>query len=171
RVSICTNLCDATAITDSLLSKPSAKEVGNAFKTPMAAYNKNTLQKALASLEGTAVNACTDAELPVKANLKLKGACASGGGCTSDLECTVDPTDSCICSAKKNKANVAFSVSDATDDYAVKFKLNCVPSTSNPAHAFVVADAGDLIGGPLAMGRVGDFMIRNGNVRAVVRAP
>ncbi|HXC50448.1 MAG TPA: carboxypeptidase regulatory-like domain-containing protein [Candidatus Limnocylindrales bacterium] len=175
RVGICVNVpnggCDTAPITASLLSKPGVKEATNAFKTPLAVYNQITLENGLASLEGSAVNACTDADLPVKVNLKLKGACASGGGCTSDLECTADETDSCIFSAKKNKANVSFSVSDAADDYGVKFKLTCAPSATNPAHAFVIADSNDLIGGPLAMGRVGDFMIRNGNVRAVVRAP
>src|SRR6185369_14943079 len=142
RVGICVNVpnggCDTAPITASLLSKPGVKEATNAFKTPLAVYNQITLENGLASLEGSAVNACTDADLPVKVNLKLKGACASGGGCTSDLECTADETDSCIFSAKKNKANVSFSVSDAADDYGVKFKLTCAPSATNPAHAFVI---------------------------------
>ena len=178
RVGACVNLpnagCDTATISNAAVSKPSAKEFADALKKPTAAGNALALQAALDSLlPNTGQEACTDANIPVKVQLKQKdGKCSfDNAKCSSDQECTSAPTDSCVPNApKKNKVNVALVVTDAADDdYAAKFKLTCNPGTTHPAEAFEITDSADLIGGPLAMGRVGDYMVRNGNVRAVIR--
>jgi len=174
RVGVCVNVpnagCSNSTITAATLNKPGTKEINSAFKNPSAPFNSLHLQNALDDIVPASGNVCTDADIPVRVDLKMKGSCASGGGCVSDLECTDSPTDSCIPVAKKNKVNIALEVADSADEYAAKFKLTCAPSEEAVAEAKVITDAGDLIGGPLAMGRVGDYLLRNGNVRAVVRA-
>lgn len=176
RVGACVNIpnmdCDLAAVTAGEVTKPSLKDANNAIKLPFAVYNRRALQDALDSiLPNASTEACTDADIPVKVDLKSKGGtCASPAGekCVSDLDCD----DYCMPTMKKNKANVALEVDDGAAK--VKFKLNCLPATApfaNGAEAFVISNPADLIGGPLAMGKVGDYMIRNGNVRAVIRAP
>ena len=176
RVGACVNLpvagCSADTATDPLVTKPSDKYANDAIKRASSLYNKRALQEALDDLLPNGTEACTDADLPFKVDLKTKGGvCNSPAGlaCLGDMGCD----DYCMPVFKKNKANVAFEVSDSTFGASVKFKLTCLPATgafSNGAQA-AIAGAPDLIGGPLAMGKPGDYVIRNGNVRAVVRAP
>jgi len=177
RVGVCLNVpnagCDVDTVTASLIKKPSVKDGNDAIKRPRAAYNRFALNDALAGILPAAGQTCTDADLPVKVDLKSKdGLCSdTGDKCLSDLDCTTSDTDSCVPTVKKNKANVEVNVTDSVDDYSAKFKLNCDPAIgtfSNGAEA-VVAAAPDLIGGPLAIGKLGDTVIRNGNLRAVVR--
>lgn len=179
RVGACVNLpvsgCAADAIPTGEVSKPSAKEASDAVKRPQHVYARRALEEALgALLPNAATEACTDADIPIRVDLKLKGGtCASPAGdkCSSDTDCD----DYCIPNlGKKNKVNVALAVDDSAKGAKAKFKLTCEPATApfaNGAQAFEITNPADLIGGPLAMGRVGDYMIRNGNVRAVIRKP
>ena len=73
---------------------------------------------------------------------------------------------------KKGKGKIKAQVDDGNklkDADALKF--TCQPGTpgSTGAEALQVADPADLIGGPLAMGRTGDWLLRNSDVRVVVR--
>ncbi|MFN2375141.1 MAG: hypothetical protein ABR538_01305 [Candidatus Binatia bacterium] len=177
RVGACLNIpnagCDVLPVSDGEVTKPSVKDVNKALKLPSAVYNRRALQDALESILPNVGEACTDADIPVKVDLKSKGGiCATPAGekCVSDLDCD----DYCMPTMKKNKANVALAVTDSGKGAKAKFKLNCLPATApfaNGAEAFQIVNPADLIGGPLAMGRTGDYMIRNGNVRAVIRAP
>ncbi len=176
RVGACVNLpvaaCSLGTAATAVVTGPSAKDAGNAFKTPAAVYNRRALTDAFDSLLPSAVTACTSPNLPVKVDLKKKtGKCGSpvGQSCSSDQECD----DYCIPSFSKSKVKVGVSVLDGAGKPYDKglMKLSCVPAPAGAAgaRAFQIASSGDLIGGPLAMGRVGDYMIRNGNVRAVIR--
>ncbi|MFN2425756.1 MAG: hypothetical protein ABR587_04860 [Candidatus Binatia bacterium] len=179
RVGACVNVpnlgCDLDAVSVGEITKPSAKDVDKkSFKEPSAVYNRRALQDALeALLPNAGTEACTDADIPVKVDLKSKGGvCGTPAGekCVSDLDCD----DYCMPVFKKNKALVALEVTDTAGDSKAKFKLNCLPDDdgfTNGAEAFEITNPADLIGGPLAMGRVGDYMIRNSKVRAVIRAP
>ena len=179
RVGACLNLpvggCAADNVSIAEVTKPSAKEANDAIKRTAYVHNRYALQNALDDLLPNAgTEACTDADLPIKVDLKLKGGkCASPAGakCSSDNDCD----DYCIPDlGKKNKVNVALAVEDSASGAKTKFKLTCIPAVApfaNGAQAFVAGNASDLIGGPLAMGRVGDYVLRNGRVRAVVRGP
>lgn len=178
RVGACVNLpnpgCVAENVTVADVSKPGLKDANDAIKSPFAVYNRNALLAALDSILPNTGEACTDANIPVKVDLKSKGGTCGPGGttagnsCTSDLDCD----DYCQPVFKKGKGQVALSVTGASGTASAKFKFSCAPATAavaNGARAFQITDTADLIGGPLAMGRTGDFMIRNGIVRAVIR--
>lgn len=180
RVGACVNVPNAGCAIENVslgsLSKPSVKDANNVIKLPSAVYNRNGLVDALDALLPNNTEACTDADLPVKVDLKSKGGICgpdpdtAGEKCTSDRDCD----DYCIPVFKKNKAQVALDVVSDTSKGKAKVKLNCVPAVTpftNGAEAFQVANAADLIGGPLAVGKVGDYAIRNGNVRAIIRQP
>jgi hypothetical protein len=173
-VGACVNLpgCTPVNVTDATVTKPSQKEVDKAYKTPQSAYTRGNIQTALNALLPSATESCTDDDISVRVPLKSKsGFChlPAGTKCVSDSECT----DYCVPVFKKNKANIALEVADgSTKGAKTKFKLTCTPDEdgfTNGAQAVQVASASDLIGGPLAMGKIGDFAIRNGNVRAVAR--
>ncbi|HEY2775337.1 MAG TPA: hypothetical protein VGK20_14920 [Candidatus Binatia bacterium] len=184
RVGVCVNpqnpSCDTDSVSAGSVDKPSTKDASNAFKLPSAYPNRFTLEDAFSALLPSATNSCTASDLPVKVDLKAAGGTCQGMSdlgekCASDLDCMADDEDYCMPAFKKNKANVAISVDDSGSGASVKFKLNCTPAVVGPnahaAKAFQITNANDLIGGPLAMGRLNDFTIRNGNVRAVVRKP
>ncbi|HYC55295.1 MAG TPA: hypothetical protein VEL28_10225 [Candidatus Binatia bacterium] len=176
RIGACVNVPTAScaAATGDLLTvtKPSAKDANDAIKRPTAVYNRRTIGDAINAILPSAGQACTDADLPVVVELKAKkGKCGSPANqsCTSDQECD----DYCLPSFSASKALVGATLVDADETSLdkAKFKLTCLPATAGAqgAEAFQIADSGDLIGGPLAMGKVGDYMIRNGNIRAVIR--
>jgi len=181
RVGACVNVpnagCDLAAVSAGEITKPSVKDGNNVIKLPSGIYNRNRLVDALdALLPNAGTEACTDADIAVKVDLKSKGGVCgpdpdtAGDKCLGDLDCD----DYCMPVMKKNKANVALEVDDGAGGAKAKFKLNCLPDVDgfpNGAEAFQVVNPSDLIGGQLAMGKVGDYVIRNGNVRAVIRAP
>jgi hypothetical protein len=173
-VGACVNLpgCAPVNVAAATVTKPSQKEVDKATKTPQSAYTRNDLQYALNQLLPSNTESCTDDDISVRVPLKSKGGFChlpADTKCVSDSECT----DYCVPVFKKNKVNVALTVDDGSDKGAkTKFKLTCNPDEdgfTNGAQAVQVASASDLIGGPLAMGKIGDFAIRNGNVRAIAR--
>jgi hypothetical protein len=177
RVGACVNLtgCTAVNVLSATISKPSSDDAIAAIKRPDAAYQRNALQAMFDELLPTSgAGACSSADHEVKVSLKIKaGVCSfDGAKCSSDLDCTSNPTDSCLPkSVKKNKVGIQLTVDDGGDGAKGKLKLNCIPATTTTASANIVTGASELIGGPLAMGRLGDYAIRNGNVRAIVRAP
>ncbi len=172
-VNIDTGTCDTVNVTELELRKPSAKDVANGVKKPQAVYIDTTLRAAFSGLLPSAVEACSDDDLEVRIELRpdKRGVCNS----PVDQKCEQDPDcdDYCIQAYKKNKTKVLVGVLDETGRRADidSIKLTCLPGTPGvgDAEAFQIASASDLIGGPLAVGRVGDYMIRNGNVRAVIR--
>ncbi|HYB97620.1 MAG TPA: hypothetical protein VEC57_00655 [Candidatus Limnocylindrales bacterium] len=175
RVGACVNVptmnCAAAAGDGVAVTKPSLKDASDAIKRPDAVYNRRTIGEAIDALLPSAGEACTDPDLPVRVALKAKkGTCGSPSGqsCSSDHECD----DYCLPSFSGNKALVAATLLMGDDSIdKAKFKLTCLPAAagSQGAEAFQISNASDLIGGPLAMGKVGDWMIRNGNVRVVIR--
>lgn len=179
RVGACLNIpnagCDVEPVSVGEVKQPKDKDALKFFKTPSAAADRFLLQDALASLLPNAgTEACTDADLAFKVDMSSKsGICGPAGAtagakCTSDLDCD----DYCIPVFKKGKGKIQLAVEDSGKGAKSKLKLFCEPALApfaNGAEAFQIADPGDLIGGPVAMGRVGDYMIRNGRVRAVIR--
>jgi hypothetical protein len=175
-VGACVNLagCVAENVSEAFVTKPSQKDVDKAHKNPQSVRTRNDLQFALNELLPTAVaGQCTDDDISVRVPLKSKGGFCGPDSpletkCVSDGDCV----DYCIPVFKKNKVSIAIEATGTTDDATSKFKFTCNPDEdgfTNGAQAFQIASASDLIGGPLAMGKIGDFAIRNGNVRAVVR--
>jgi hypothetical protein len=177
RIGACVNLPNAGCASDNVTAisvvKPSAKDGIKAIKFPSAVYNRRGLVDGIAAILPTSAEQCTDADIPVKVDLLSKGGICNtpaATACLSDLDCT----DYCQPVFKKAKSVVAFLLTADGGTAKAKFKLTCLPkvgAAANAAEAFAISNPSDLIGGPLAMGRVGDYMIRNGNIRAVVRAP
>jgi hypothetical protein len=167
--------CTAASLTTLTVTKPGQKDIDKkSFKDPAAVYTRRTLLSEVGALLPAAGEACTSAGLKVSVPLKRnKGTCGSPSGqsCNNDQDCD----DYCVLSYKKGKAVVKVSVDDGgagKDSDAIKFTCEPANTASTPgtcAEAFQIANASDLIGGPLAMGRVGDWMVRNGQVRTVVR--
>ena len=52
---------------------------------------------------------------------------------------------------------------------SVGHSLRGCPEVIAPAEARRVSDPADLIGGPMAFGRVGDFLLQNGDIRVLIR--
>jgi hypothetical protein len=164
--------CNTASLTNVTVTKPSVTDVAKkSVKDPQAYYTRRTLLNGIESILGS-TEACTASDLEVVVALKSKsGVCNSPSGqkCTNDQDCD----DYCNLTYKKNKASVIAGVDDGgsgADNDALKF--TCEPAPAGPAECsdvFQVSDTADLIGGELAQGRVGDWMLRNGDVRVLVR--
>lgn len=165
--------CSTATLTTLDMKKPGQKDVDvKSFKDPEAVYARRTILNEIEALLPTGSEACTDPNLEIRVPLKRgKGTCnaPSGESCNNDQDCD----DYCIPTFKKGKRTVKIAIDDgvAKDSDGLKFTCEpAPPATPNTcAEAFQISNAADLIGGPLAMGRVGDWMIRNGNIRTVVR--
>ena len=165
--------CDGAALTNLLIKKPSAKDISRkSAKAPHALYILRTVSAALNGLMGDAGEACTADDLKVEVPLRAtKGTCATPAGerCLSDQDCD----DYCVMGYKKNKAIVKVIVSDGgSKKDADALKFFCLPSDGTAgtgATASRITDAADVIGGPLSMGRSGDWLLKNGNIRVTVR--
>jgi hypothetical protein len=129
--------------------KPSAKDGAKPHKDPNARDNRRRLDLNLQALIPTATpNACTPQDRFVVA-LKKNG--------------TV-----------KGKGKIVLKVTDSTpktDADAIKF--TCLPNpnigASVCASARQITNTNELIGGPLAMGQVGDYLLENDKARFIVR--
>jgi len=169
-----TGSCTGANINNLVLKKPSAKDGGKkATKNPTAYFQRRTLTAETTALFGSA-EACSADDLEVVVPLKKKGGVCSipsGQKCSSDQDCD----DFCIATYKKNKAVVKAIVDDGgSNKDADALKFFCLPNeapapTASCAEAFQIADPSDLIGGPIAQGRVGDWMLRNSDIRVIVR--
>jgi len=165
--------CSTTNVTTLEMKKPGQKDIDKkSFKDPEAVYTRRTILSEIDALLPTSSEACTAPNLNVRVPLKSKkGTCNSpvGQKCTNDQECD----DYCTPVYKKGKAVVKISIDDGVKKDSDGLKFTCepapLPTTNTCAEAFQISNAADLIGGPLAMGRVGDWMIRNGNIRTVIR--
>ena len=167
--------CTTATLNTLELKKPSQKDVDKkSFKDPEAVYTRRTILSEINALLPASGEACTSAGLELRVPLKKdKGVCGSPAAqaCTNDQECD----DYCTLSYKKNKAVVKIGIEDgvaAKDSDALKFFCEPADTATTPgtcSEAFQIANASDLIGGPLAMGRVNDWMIRNGQLRTVIR--
>ncbi len=139
--------CTASDVASYLLKKPSAKDAARPDKNRFARANKRSIDLDLGGLvpTGTA-NVCSD-ERPFVVPLK------KGKKATFQIQAI----------ATASNADV--------DKDSIKF--TCVPNpaigTQAIASARQITNASELIGGPLAMGRVGDWIIENDRVRYVVR--
>lgn len=131
-----------------LLKKPSAKDATRPDKNPFARDNFRNVDLGLDALVPTAsTNVCSE-ERPFVVPLK-KG----------------------IKKATLQIQAVATATSLVADKDTIKF--TCAPNPSIAtmpiASAKQIANVSELIGGPLAMGRVGDWLIENDKVRFVIR--
>ncbi len=155
--------CSAASLTAVEMKKPSDKDVAKkSFKDPQAVFTRRTLLTEIDGILG-ASEACTADDLEVVVPLKAtKGECNSpvGQKCTSDQNCD----DYCVLSYKKGKAVVKASVDDgasAKDGDSLKFF--CLPAPPGPGQCT------DVFQVAIAQGRVGDWMLRNSDVRVLVR--
>ncbi len=166
--------CPSVNASSATLKKPSTKDAANAVKKPRAFYTRRTVTTALDGILPSAVEVCTaaDLEIVIPLDKSKKGICNSPAKqkCENDQQCD----DYCIGSfKKKKKTKIGLAIDDQNGKKADSdnLKLTCLKSTaaSAVAEALQISNPADLIGGPLAMSEVGDFMIRNSKVRAVVR--
>jgi hypothetical protein len=139
--------CTPSDVASYLLKKPSAKDATRPDKNAFAYTNRRAADLALGGLIPTATgNACSD-ERPFVVPLK-KG--------------------------KKNTLQIqaiATQTNTSVDKDSIKF--TCLPNpgigTLPIASARQITAPSELIGGPMAMGRVGDWIIENDRVRFVIR--
>jgi hypothetical protein len=167
--------CSTATLANLELKKPSQKDVDKkSFKAPETVYNRRVILGEIEAMLPNGSEACTADDLKLTVNLKKKkGVCGSpvGQKCEADDECD----DYCTPVYKKNKAVVKAFLDDggsAKDSDAMKFTCepaDTVAPVGTCASAFQVADSADLIGGPISMGRVGDWSVRNGQIRTVMR--
>jgi len=170
---MCINLGSCSSSLSTLtVKKPSAKDATDAVKKEAEYSQRLLLVDGIGSMLPDSAEVCTESDLEFVVHLKSKGGfCASPSGlkCSNDQDCD----DYCVLTYKKGKGKVKVQVDDggsAKDADALKF--TCLPGTPGStigAEGLQVADAADLIGGPLAMGRTGDWLLRNSDVRVVVR--
>jgi len=140
--------CTPTDVATYLLKKPSAKDAARPDKNKFARDNRRNLDLGLDSLIPTGTtNVCSD-ERPFVVPLK-KG----------------------IKKATLQIQAVSTSAGAISDKDTIKF--TCLPNpnigTQAIASARQITASGELIGGPLSMGRIGDWIIENDRVRFVIR--
>ncbi len=137
--------CTATDVASYVLKKPSLKDAARPDKNAFARDNQRNVDSVLAAVvpPGSA-NLCSD-EKPFVVPLKK--------GKKNTLQIQAIATDS----------------ASATDKDGIKF--TCMPSapTLAVASARQITSSSELIGGPLAMGRVDDWIIENDRVRFILR--
>ena len=168
--------CSALSLTTFDLGKPSQKDIDKkSAKEPYFVYNRRALVTAVDAILGGS-EACTDPNLEIVVPLKSKGGTCSGAidkKCASDQDCDLDE-GYCVFAYSKNKATIKAEVSDAGGDGdGDSLKFTCLPaapaSPGQCTEVFQVTNSSDLIGGPLAQGRVNDWMLRNNDIRVLVR--
>jgi hypothetical protein len=140
--------CTATDVNAYLLKKPSAKDAARPDKNRFAYDNRRNL------------------------DLSLDGLVPTGtGDVCSDERPFVVPLKKGIKKATYQIQAVATDTGLATDKDSIKF--TCVPNpaiaTQAIASARQITAPSELIGGPMAMGRIGDWIIENDRVRFVIR--
>ncbi|MCC6764910.1 MAG: hypothetical protein IT293_09625 [Deltaproteobacteria bacterium] len=131
-----------------LLKKPSAKDATRPDKNPFARDNFRNVDLGLdAAFPTASTNVCSEERafvVPLKKGTKK-----------ATLQIQAVATDTGLVSDKDT------------------IKFTCAPNpgiaTMPIASAQQIANAAELIGGPLAMGRVGDWLIENDKVRFVIR--
>ncbi len=171
-VNAITGSCTAAALTDLIVGKPSQTDIDKkSVKSPQAFYTRRTVVDEGDAILG-ASEACTDDGLVLRVPLKrAKGECDSpvGDKCSHDQECDTF----CQPALKKAKASVKVDVSDGAARFdSDTLKFSCLPSTATsgcPTTAFQVTNAADLIGGPVAQGRLNDWLLNNGNIRVLLK--
>jgi hypothetical protein len=138
------------------LKAPSAKDfLKKSHKNPFNRANHVGLDGALASIVPSGVpNLCSD-HVDVVVPLKVKF--VSGNPVYG-----------------KGKGKIGVKLADSANQKdSDTLKLTCLPNpaidTQPIASARQIASAAELIGGPLAMGRVDDYLIENDKVRFIVR--
>jgi hypothetical protein len=158
-VSACVNVaesrfaCTPTSAASYDLKKPSDKDGAKPHKDRFARDNRRNLDLGLLGLG-----------MPT----------ATGNLCTPQSRFVVPLTKG---ATKKGKGKIVLKLTDGTSPSPLKdsdtLQFTCLP---NPAIATIpcasarqITDASELIGGPLAMGRVGDWLIENDKVRFIIR--
>jgi hypothetical protein len=167
-----TGSCTAATLTDLTIGKPSQSDIDKkSVKNPQAFYTRRTINDEGTPLLG-ASEACSADDLALRVPLKRsKGTCDSPAGlkCSSDQDCDTF----CQPALKKAKATVKVDVSDGASRFdSDSLKFTCLPSTATsgcPTTAFQVTNPADLIGGPVAQGRVNDWMLNNGSIRVLLK--
>ena len=150
-VGVCVNVvdsrftCTPTDLATSLAKKPSEKDALKLDKNPHAYKNRQAIVLAFEDVGATATqNVCSE-ERPFVVPLK-----------------------------KGKKANLGIqgivtSTGGVVDKDSIK--LTCLPGspTAQNASARQITSPTELIGGPMAVGRVGDWIIENDRVRFIIR--
>ena len=153
KVGVCVNVtesrftCSANGAATYELKTPSAKDTLKPSKNVFVRENRRLLDGEIASVVPGGANQCSD---EVSFVVPLKKGVSKG----------------------KSKINVqVVGALNAKDSDTVKF--TCLPNpaiaTQPIASARHITNANELIGGPLAYGRVGDWLIENDRVRYIVR--
>ncbi len=138
--------CTPTDVASSLVKKPSSKDALRLDKNPYAHDNHQTVTLAFADIGATGTqNVCSEERpfvVPLKKGIKK-----------ANLGIQAIVTDGAGVADKDN------------------LKFTCLPGnpTAQVASARQITAPTELIGGPLAMGRVGDWIIENDRVRFVIR--
>ncbi len=137
--------CAPTDLASYLVKKPSAKDAARPDKNRFAYDNRVAVLGGLAGLSPTATADVCAEPLPFVVPLK------KGKKATFGLQ------------------GIATDGLGEADKDSVKF--TCVPMspTAQGASARKITSASELIGGPLAMGRIDDWIIENGSVRFIIR--
>jgi hypothetical protein len=143
--------CTPTDVASFDLKKPSVKDTLKPHKNRFTRQNRRALDLGLSTLVPT----------------------ATGDACTSE-ESFVVPLRQIGANLKKGKDRVYVKLYDTSGGRDLdQLKLICLP---NPATATIpcasarqITSTSELIGGPLAMGRVGDWLIENDKVRFIIR--
>ncbi|MBW2316792.1 MAG: carboxypeptidase regulatory-like domain-containing protein, partial [Deltaproteobacteria bacterium] len=105
---------------------------------------------------------------PVAPSSLFPGRCASDD--LSELAACLDSAATCRTCLATNEADGLAMDCDLVDDGSAN--VSCVGGVAGPtADARVITSAGELIEGPLARGRVGDFILENARIRAIVQTP
>ena len=140
--------CAPTDAASYILKHPSAKDAAKANKNPFGYENMHALVTELDSI------------IPS----------ATGNNCSAQGRFVV-PLKKGI---NKGTGKIALKATDsamATDSDTIKFE--CLPNpniaTSVCASARQIASTSELIGGPLAMGKIGDYLIENDKARFIIR--
>lgn len=150
-VGVCVNVvdsrftCTPTDLATSLVKKPSAKDALRLDKNPFARDNRRTVELAFADVGATAAqNVCSE-QRPFVVPLKK--------GKKANLSIQAIATNGALVADKDN------------------VKFTCLPGspTAQNASARQITSPTELIGGPMAVGRVGDWILENDRVRFVIR--
>ena len=142
--------CTTSDAASYVIGRPGPKDVTKAQKDPNAHSNRYFLDRDLAALVPTAsTNVCTPQEKFVVA-LKKNGT-----------------------RKRLSKFNLAVTNSMGETDTDNTLRLTCLPNpaiaSSVCASARQIASTSELIGGPLAMGKIGDYLLENDKARFIVR--
>jgi hypothetical protein len=167
-VGLCVNVaetrfsCTPTSADLYELKNPSEKDtLKKAHKNPFFYYERKNLLAQVDSIVPTASpNVCSD-EAVFVVPMKVK-------------------YNNGVVEYKKGKGKIGFKLSDnANNKDSDTLKFTCLPNETDDAvpdidtqpiaSARQIAAANELIGGPLAMGQVGDYLIENDKVRFIVR--